>query len=343
MSNLQNDLIVRAIRGEKVERPPVWVMRQAGRILPEYRAVRESISGFKELVTTPDLAAEVTVQPVDILGVDAAIIFSDILVIPEAMGLPYEMVEGKGPRFPEVVEQVSDIDRLHVAEGEELQYVYDAIKATRERLNGRVPVIGFAGAPFTIFCYMIEGQGSKTFSKARRWLFSDPASSHKLLQKITDSTINYLLAQKDAGVSLYQVFDSWAGVLSNELYREFCIPYLKQIQEAMSDLPGIVFAKGAHFAMHELLSTGYNAVGFDWTMDPKTYREQYSNKVFQGNLDPCVLYANDETVVQKTNEMLRNFSGGPHIANLGHGVYPDTDWKKVKLFIDTIKNYHQTK
>lgn len=335
---MHNDLIIRAARGEKTERSPVWVMRQAGRILPEYRELRASLSGFKELVETPDLAAEVTVQPVDILGVDAAIIFSDILVLPDAMGLPYEMIKGKGPHFPEVVKSRSDIDKLNVIEGEELTYVYDAIKETVKRLNGRVPVIGFAGAPFTILCYMIEGQGSKTFSNARKWLHANPKESHVLLEKITTSTITYLKLQIEAGVSLYQVFDSWAGVLSEDLYREFCMPYLNRIAEEVNDVPNIVFAKGAHFAMDDLMSSSFNAVGLDWGLDPMKIRAINPSKVLQGNLDPTLLYASDEVVVQKTNEMLSSFSGGGHIANLGHGVYPDTDWKKVKLFIDTIKS-----
>ncbi|NQV52304.1 MAG: uroporphyrinogen decarboxylase [Flavobacteriales bacterium] len=342
MESVQNDLIIRAARGEKTERSPIWVMRQAGRILPEYRAVRASLSGFKELVETPDLAAEVTVQPVDILGVDAAIIFSDILVIPEAMGLPYEMIKGKGPHFPKVIERASDIAALHVADGSELQYVYDAIRETRKRLNGRVPVIGFAGAPFTILCYMIEGQGSKTFSNARKWLHAYPMEAHALLEKITASTIEYLKLQVEAGVSLYQVFDSWAGVLSKSLYQEFCMPYLERIAQEVDTVPRTIFAKGAQFAMEDLMTSSYNTVGLDWTMDPDQIRAMNPTKVLQGNLDPTVLYAADEVIVQKTNEMLSSFSGGGHIANLGHGVYPDTDWRKVKLFVDTIKTSNNT-
>jgi uroporphyrinogen decarboxylase len=335
---VQNDLLIRAANGEKTERSPVWVMRQAGRILPEYRAVRSSISGFKELVETPDLAAEVTVQPVDILGTDAAIIFSDILVIPEAMGLPYEMKEGVGPRFPRVIKSESDIDEMNVAQGQELKYVYDAIAETRKRLAGRVPVIGFAGAPFTIFCYMIEGKGSKTFSEARKWLHANPKASHKLLEKITQSTINYLKLQVEAGVSIYQVFDSWAGVLSKELYQEFCMPYLNRIAQEVNSVPRIVFAKGAYFAMDDLMASNYNVVGLDWGADIEAARSLSSSKILQGNLDPTILYGEEDYIVQKTKEMLSSFSGGGHIANLGHGVYPDTDWKKVKLFIDTIKS-----
>ncbi len=216
----QNNIFLDTLQGNPTQRPPVWLMRQAGRILPEYRAVRASVRDFKELVKTPDLAAEVTIQPVDILGVDAAIIFSDILVIPEAMGLSYEMIEAKGPFFPKTIQSKSDIEQLISGEmaAEQLQYVYDAIKLTKQRLNGRVPVIGFAGAPWTILAYMIEGGGSKTFSNAKRLLYKEPKLAHQLLQKIADSTIIYLQQQRRAGVELVQLFDSWAGILNKELY-----------------------------------------------------------------------------------------------------------------------------
>ena len=217
---LQNDLLLRAAIGEKTERTPVWLMRQAGRILPEYRKVRESVSGFIELAQTPELAAEVTIQPVDILGVDAAIIFSDILVIPEAMGLPYEMVEKRGPWFPNTVRTESELKKLRIADGEnDLRYVIDAIKMAKKELNGRVPLIGFAGAPWTIFAYMVEGSGSKTFSKAREMLYREPVFSHTLMQMITESTINYLKAQIRAGADLVQIFDSWAGILGPKQYQ----------------------------------------------------------------------------------------------------------------------------
>src|SRR4051812_19568817 len=253
----KNDLILRAARGEKTERTPVWLMRQAGRILPEYREVRSKMGGFKELVETPEFACEVTIQPVDILGVDAAIIFSDILVIPEAMGLPYQMVEAKGPWFEKTVCSSADIQQLKIAQGEDLQYVLDAIKLTKKELNGKVPLIGFAGAPWTILSYMIEGHGSKTFSVAKKFLYTQPVLAHKLLHKITQSTINYLKAQVTAGADLIQIFDSWAGILSPEQYREFSLKYISQICDALSSTspandhsqsPVIVFAKGAFFA-----------------------------------------------------------------------------------------------
>jgi uroporphyrinogen decarboxylase len=251
--DLKNDLILRAARGEKVERTPVWLMRQAGRILPEYRAVRAKMGGFKELVETPEFAAEVTIQPVDALGVDAAIIFSDILVIPEAMGLPYQMAESKGPWFEKTINTREDINKLKIANADEdLHYVLDAIKITKASLNGRVPLIGFAGAPWTIFSYMVEGSGSKTFSKAKKFLYTEPELSHKLLDKITQSTINYLKAQVKAGADMLQIFDSWAGILSPELYLNFSHNYISKICDAITEVPITVFAKGAFFARKEM-------------------------------------------------------------------------------------------
>ena len=337
----QNDLLLRAAKGEKVERTPVWLMRQAGRILPEYRAVRNSLSGFIELAQTPELAAEVTIQPVDILGVDAAIIFSDILVIPEAMGLPYEMVEKRGPWFPNTVSSAEDLKKLRIADGHtDLGYVIEAIKITKKNLNARVPLIGFAGAPWTIFAYMIEGSGSKTFSKARAMLYTEPELSHQLLQMITDSTINYLKAQIEAGVDLVQIFDSWAGILPPNHYGEFSLPYISQICDAITEVPKTVFAKGAFFAREEMGKLNCETIGLDWNMGiAETRRMIGPNKTLQGNLDPAALYGTAKEVEKATKEMLDQFAGGRHIANLGHGVYPDIDPEKVKVFIETVKAY----
>ncbi len=338
--SLQNDLLLRAANGEKTERTPVWVMRQAGRILPEYREVRNSVKDFKALVTTPDLAAEVTIQPVDILGVDAAIIFSDILEIPEAMGLPYEMLEKKGPLFPQTITCEADLKKIHIADVADLAYVTDAIKIVKQRLNNRVPIIGFAGAPWTIFAYMVEGQGSKTFSVARKMLYQNPSLSHKLLEMITLSTIDYLKAQIAAGANIVQIFDSWGGVPTPAQFKEFSLPYLKQISEAITEVPVTVFAKGAFFAMEEMGNLPCRTLGLDWNMDVKDIRAQIgTDKTLQGNLDPCLLYAEDEIIVAETEKMLQAFGPTKHIANLGHGVYPDTEARKVKLFIDTVKNY----
>ena len=337
--SLQNDLLLRAARGETTERSPVWVMRQAGRILKEYREIRGKLSGFKELVETPALAAEVTLQPVDILGVDAAIIFSDILVIPEAMGLTYEMVEKKGPWFPRTITSASDLNLLRHPDPEEhLHYVLEAIRLTKAELNGRVPLIGFAGAPWTIFSYMIEGEGSKTFAKARRFLYEDPEASHNLLDRITEATIAYLKAQVVAGADLVQVFDSWAGILPADQYRIFGLPYIKRICDAIPEVPVTVFAKGAWFALEDLGGLSCQTVGVDWNTDPEWARQRVGvDKTLQGNLDPCQLYGSFEEVQAATRRMLQRFGTSRHIANLGHGVYPDTDPDKVKCFIDTVK------
>lgn len=338
---LKNDLLLRAARGEKIERTPVWLMRQAGRILPEYRALRESVSGFIELVTTPELAAEVTMQPVDILNVDAAIIFSDILVIPEAMGLPYEMVEKKGPFFRQTINTAKDVEDLRTVNAEEnLAYVLEAIKLTKSKLQGRVPLIGFAGAPWTIFSYMVEGSGSKTFSKARGMLYKNPMLSHQLLQKITDSTIHYLKAQIKAGADLVQVFDSWAGILPPAHYETFSLPYIAQICDAIDEVPITVFAKGAYFARKAMGKLNCETIGLDWNMDPQESRSLIGpHKTLQGNLDPCALYGSFKDIESATKKMIDSFGTSRYIANLGHGVYPDIDPDKVKCFIETVKEY----
>ena len=340
---MQNRLIVQAANGERTARTPVWLMRQAGRILPEYRKVREAAKDFKTLVKTPELAAEVTLQPVRILDVDAAIIFSDILVIPEAMGLNYEMEENKGPVFPKKISSVNDLKGLHIAEAGELQYVLDAIKLTKKELNGVVPLIGFAGAPWTIFSYMIEGKGSKTFSAAKKMLYTQPAFSRQLLEMITDSTIHYLKAQIVAGADIIQIFDSWAGILSPDQYREFSLPYISKICDAIQATPKIVFAKGAFFARAEMNRLDCHVVGLDWNMSVRESRSLIPTKVLQGNLDPCALYGSLDDVKNETKKMLDAFGPHMHIANLGHGLYPDTEVDKVKCFIDTVKEYSSAK
>lgn len=329
-----------AAANEEVERTPVWLMRQAGRILPEYRKVRGSVSGFKELVQTPELACEVTLQPVDILGVDAAIIFSDILVVPEAMGLSYELIESKGPMFPKTIEEGKDVEDIRVAEGPELQYVYDAIKLVKRELNNRIPLIGFAGAPWTLLSYMVEGQGSKTFAKARKFLYQQPEAAHSLLDKIADSTINYLKLQVEAGADILQVFDSWAGVLSAEQYRVFGIPYLAKICDAIDEVPLIIFPKGANYSFEELKGLSANVIGVDWNAGIEdTQVLQSAGKAVQGNFDPAGLYASKDEIVKSTRAMLSSFGPKGHIANLGHGVYPDTPLDNVKCFIDTVKEF----
>lgn len=335
---LHNDLLLRALRGEMTERPPVWVMRQAGRILPEYRAVRSRLSGFKELVETPELACEVTMQPVDLLGVDAAILFSDILVVPEAMGLPYELIEKVGPRFPETIRSASDLARLHAVEPEEhLKYVMDAVRLTRQELHGRVPLIGFAGAPWTIFCYMVEGGGSKEWSRARRMLREAPELAEDLLDRITDATIVYLNAKIEAGVQAVQLFDSWAGALDRTLFERYSLPRLRRICESVKGAPMIVFAKGAGWQMDRLATLPCEALGVDWHMPVSEARKRAPEHVLQGNLDPSVLYGTEAEVRASTQQMLADFGRGKHVANLGHGVYPDIDPNRVRAFIDEIQ------
>lgn len=339
---MKNDLLLRAAKGEDISRYPVWIMRQAGRILPEYRAVRSSVNGFKELVKNPELCCEVTLQPVDILNVDAAIIFSDILVVPEAMGLDYEMIEQRGPWFEKTIRSDKDFEQLRktVDIEESLGYVLDAISLTKKELNGRVPLIGFAGAPWTIFCYMVEGKGSKTFSESRKMLYANPELAHKMLNQITNVTIEYLKAQIRRGADLVQVFDSWAGILSRQQYAEFCIPYLEKICNSISEAPVTIFSKGAISSLPELANLNCNTLGLDWNMEIEEVRKLVGeSKTLQGNMDPCLLYAEHKSIEIETKKMLDSFKSLRHIVNLGHGIYPDTDFEKVKTFINTIKSY----
>ena len=338
---LKNDLLIKAAKGLEVSRPPIWLMRQAGRVLPEYRATRSKAKNFLDFVKNPELACEVSIQPVDILGVDAAIIFSDILVIPEAMGLPYQMIEAKGPWFENTIKTKFDIDALKIANANDLNYVIKAIELTKKELNNRVPLIGFAGAPFTIFAYMIEGSGSKTFSKAKQFLYTQPELAHQLLDKITQSTIHYLKAQVEAGADLIQIFDSWAGVLTEQMFYEFSLNYISKICNAISSLvPVTIFAKDAHYAIEEISKTSCSVIGLDWTINPTIARQQGINKTLQGNVDPCLLYADEKKIISETQVMLNAFGKQKYICNLGHGLYPDIDKEKVKFFVDFVKNYN---
>lgn len=341
---LKNDTLLRAARGETTEYTPVWIMRQAGRYLPEYRAKR-ALEEFFTVVRTPELATEITLQPIERFPLDAAIIFSDILVIPQAMGMECLMIKGRGPVFPDPLKTPADLERLITPDVQHsLKYVFDALTLTRQELNGRVPLIGFCGAPWTLMAYMIEGGGSKSFAASKTWLFKHPAASHKLLQSITDVLIEYVIAQVDAGAQLIQVFDSWAGLLSPKAFNEFALPYLKQVADALAeqrpDIPTTVFAKGAYYALEDLADSAYNVVGLDWTMNPQEARERVAGKVaLQGNMDPCMLFASPEDIRAEVKQMIEAFGPGNYIANLGHGMLPSHDPEHARVFIEAVHEY----
>jgi uroporphyrinogen decarboxylase len=343
---LENDLMLRALRGEAVERVPVWMMRQAGRTLPEYRQVRAEAGGFKDLLFHPEWAAEVTVQPVDAYGVDAAILFSDILVVPEAMGLPYELVEKVGPRFGQTIRSASDLAALRPIDPlKDLDYVMSAIAQILGALDGRVPLIGFAGAPWTIFCYMVEGKGSKDWTLARRMLWEEPALADALLGQIAEATTAYLRAQIEAGVHVVQLFDSWAGSLSRSLYVSRILPHVQSIVEGLgARVPVTVFAKGGGHFLQDLMTLPCTAVGLDWQTDRATARSLANAapggpKVLQGNLDPSILYAQPGIIREETHHMLDEFGMTRTIANLGHGLYPDIPADHGRAFVEAVKSY----
>ena len=341
MTRLKNDLLLRALRKEKVERPPVWMMRQAGRYLPDYIKLRDKYDFFTR-VQTPELATEITLQPVDQVGVDAAIIFSDILVIPQAMGLEVLMEEGKGPSLPKTVKAQKDIDELNISNADEhLKYVLDALTLTKKELNGRVPLIGFAGAPWTILCYMVEGKGSKTWDKAKQFAYTQPDVAHALLQKITAITIDYLKAQVKAGADTVQVFDSWAGALSPEDFKTYAQPYLVQIADAVKDsAPVILFPKGSWYALNDLSGTSASGIGIDWSIAPKLARDLTNNNItLQGNFDPSKLLAPIPQIKKWVNEMIDGFGTQRYIANLGHGITPNVPVDHAKAFVEAVKEY----
>ncbi|KAI9884690.1 MAG: Uroporphyrinogen decarboxylase in heme biosynthesis [Watsoniomyces obsoletus] len=351
---LQNDLLLRTARGEKVERAPVWVMRQAGRYLPEYHTVKGD-HDFFECCRTPSIACALTLQPIERYAglIDAAIIFSDILVIPQAMGMTVEMVDKKGPHFPSPLvspddEQYQQILDRNVDVTKSLDYVYQAITLTRHRLEGRVPLIGFCGAPFTLLCYMVEGGGSKFFVQAKTWIYKYPEASRKMLQKIAELCVEYLARQVQAGAQMIQVFDSWAGELSPATFEVFSLPYLRYISEMLPKrlielgedrVPMTVFAKGAWYGLDKLCESGYDVVGLDWLHDPaEAVKMAKGRVVLQGNADPGVLYGGKEAIVGVVQGMVRGFGGGKQgwIVNLGHGITPGVSPDDLKLFFEEL-------
>ncbi len=341
MQQIKNDLLLKALKGEEVARPPVWMMRQAGRYLPEYIKLRDKYDFFTR-VQTPELATEITLQPIQRIGVDAAIIFSDILVIPQAMGLEVLMEEGKGPSLPKIIKNQKDIDVLQTDNAEEkLNYVMQALSLTKKELNGSVPLIGFAGAPFTILCYMIEGKGSKTWDKAKQFCFTQPELAHQLLQKITDITIHYLKAQTKAGADVLQVFDSWSGCLSPADFKQIAQPYLIQIADALKNIaPVILFPKGSWYALKDLSESSASGLGLDWCITPQYARELTGNKItLQGNFDPAMLLAPMSFIKKSVKKMIDDFGVQRYIANLGHGITPNVPVENAKAFVDAVKEY----
>ena len=341
MSQLQNDLLLRALKGEEVSRPPVWMMRQAGRYLPDYIKLREKYDFFTR-VETPELACEITLQPVDQVGVDAAIIFSDILVIPQAMGMTVTLEEGKGPLLPKIIATEADVDALITTDtAERLSYVMKALEMTKSELNGRVPLIGFAGAPWTLLCYMVEGKGSKTFDKAKQFCFTQPGLAHKLLQKITDVTITYLKAQTKAGADMVQVFDSWSGMLSPADFAIFAQPYLLQIADALAEYaPVILFPKGSWYALPALSNSSASGLGIDWSLTPEMARQMSGGNItLQGNFDPSKLLAPIPQIKKEVTQMIDAFGPSRYIANLGHGILPNIPVDHAKAFVEAVKEY----
>ena len=341
MSQLKNDLLLRTLKGEKTERTPVWMMRQAGRYLPDYMKLKEKYSFF-ERCQTPELATEITIQPVEQVGVDAAIIFSDILVVPQAMGLEVQMVEGKGPFLPDPVKQEKDLQRLHLPDvEEELGYVFDALRLTKKTLDGRVPLIGFAGAPWTLLCYMVQGKGSKTFDEAKAFCYTQPATAHRLLQMITDTTIAYLKGQARAGADVVQIFDSWGGLLGPDDFENLSLRYIRQIVAALTDeVLTIIFAKGAWSSLEGMAATGAHGLGIDWCIRPQMARQLAGPKVtLQGNFDPAKLMSPIPVIEQEVKAMMDAFKGNRHIANLGHGILPEVPVDHAKAFVQAVKDY----
>jgi uroporphyrinogen decarboxylase len=347
---LQNDLLLRACKRQQTERTPVWIMRQAGRYLPEYRAIRAK-TDFLTLCKTPELVAEVTIQPVEIIGVDAAIIFSDILIVPEAMGMELIVEEGKGgPRFPSPIRTASDIDKLEVPDPtDKLKYVMDALSLTRTNLQDRVPLIGFSGSPWTLATYMVEGKGKENFKIINELIANRPKDVHKLLDKLTRSVASYLSAQIQSGAQAVQIFDTWGGILSPELFKEFSLRYIRQIiaEVKRKDEPIIVFCKDCSHSLESIANTGCDVVGLDWNVDIGEVRKQIGHKVaLQGNMHPKKLYESKENIREEVKAILGKFGYGTgHIFNLGHGILPDVPVENVKVFVKTVKEesliYHE--
>ena len=343
---LKNDRFLRALRREPVDCTPVWLMRQAGRYLPEYRATRKAAGSFLAMAKNPELACEVTLQPLRRFPLDAAILFSDILTVPDAMGLGLYFVEGEGPKFERPLRTPADIDKLAVPDMEtELRYVMDAVRTIRRELDGSVPLIGFSGSPWTLACYMVEGGGSKDWGKTKALALNEPAAMHQLLGIVTDAVIAYLSAQRAAGAQALQVFDTWGGVLSPAMYREFSLPYLARIARELKhpEVPTILFGKGNAPHLNDLFSSGADAIGVDWTVTLEDAAHRNQGRVaLQGNLDPATLYGSPDAIRTQAQAVLDSYAAGNggsregHVFNLGHGMSPDMNPDHVAVLVDAV-------
>ncbi|WP_417362259.1 uroporphyrinogen decarboxylase [Gallaecimonas pentaromativorans] len=353
MRELKNDRYLKALLRQPVDQTPVWMMRQAGRYLPEYKATRAEAGSFMDLCKNAELACEVTLQPLRRYALDAAILFSDILTIPDAMGLGLYFETGEGPKFERPIKSAADIKALPVPDPEqELGYVMNAVRTIRSALDGEVPLIGFSGSPWTLATYMVEGGPTKTFSKIKKLIFSEPALAHVMLDKLADAVTLYLNAQIKAGAQAVQIFDTWGGVLSGPVYREFSLKYMEKIvaglirEQEGRRVPVVLFTKGGGLWLEDIAASGCDAVGLDWTIDIADARRRIGDKVaLQGNMDPSMLYAPPAVIEQEVARILAGFGQGPgHVFNLGHGIHPDVDPANAGAFIDAVnrlsRSYH---
>jgi uroporphyrinogen decarboxylase len=348
MTALKNDIFIKTLLKQSVDRTPVWMMRQAGRYLPEYREIRAKAGSFLNLCTNPELACEVTLQPLERFDFDAAILFSDILTIPDAMGLGLYFSEGEGPKFKNPVRTKNDVDKLPIPDPDtDLRYVVDAVSLIRKNLMGRVPLIGFSGSPWTLATYMVEGGSSKSFQKVKGLMYEQPILMHQMLDKLAQSVADYLNAQIAAGAQAVMVFDTWGGVLSTEDYNEFSLNYAKQVRSLLKttvdgqEVPTIFFTKGGGSWLEDMADAGYSALGLDWQTDIAKARDRVGDKVaLQGNMDPIALYATPEKIRLKVKEILQKYGDGSgHVFNLGHGILPDVRPEHVKAMVDAVHEF----
>jgi len=352
-SNLKNDSLIKALLRQPVDRTPIWIMRQAGRYLPEYRQLRQQVGSFMGLCQNPELACQVTLQPLARFDLDAAILFSDILTIPDAMGLGLYFVEGEGPRFKNPLRSANAISQLAVPDPEQdLKYVVDAVRLIKKELDHKLPLIGFAGSPWTLACYMVEGGPSKTFSLIKGMIYQDPKALHQLLEILARSVTDYLNAQIKAGVDVVMLFDTWGGVLSHGDYPDFSLNYMKQILDGLIKerdgvpIPTILFTKNGGQWLEKIAESGCDCIGLDWTTDIGLARERVGDRVaLQGNLDPCVLYGSPERIraeaikILKASDESDSGKGNGHVFNLGHGIYPDVPIESLQVLIEMVHKY----